>query len=107
VPVYNFLILAVIMSGATLLTLSPTLNQQFNKLIEMSVLACLIAYIYACAALWRYPGVATPTLYRWLALGAIVVCGWVIAMSGATMLILGGVALALVSAVYLFVQNKK
>jgi amino acid transporter len=100
------LIVALIMSAATLLTLSPTLNEQFNKLIEMSVLACLLAYIYACASVWRYPDAATAAVHRWLSLGAIALCGWVIAMSSATMLVLGAGALALLSVVFWFTRQR-
>jgi arginine:agmatine antiporter len=107
VPVYNFAILALIMSAATLLTLSPTLGEQFNKLIEMSVLACLLAYIYACASVWRYPGVATSMRYRWLSLGAIALCGWVISTSSAKMLLLGGGALTVVSASYWLTESRR
>ena len=107
VPVYNLVIVAVLMSAATLLTISPTLNEQFTKIAEMSVLACLLAYIYACASVWRYPGVATPASYRWLSLGAIALCGWVVATSSSTMLVLAGAAVVIVSAIFLFARRDR
>lgn len=102
VPVLNLLVMAVIMSAATLLTISPTLNQQFSKLVELSVLLCLVTYIYACVAVWHYraPTSSETTRHRWIAVGAITVCLWIVATSGATMLWLAaGFALA-VGALY-------
>jgi len=31
----------------------PTLGQQFSKLIEVSVVLCLLIYVYSSVALWR------------------------------------------------------
>jgi arginine:agmatine antiporter len=104
IPVLNLVLLALIMSGVTLFTLSPTLNEQFSKLIEMSVLACLLAYIYACASIWKLPklsGVrAQSGRYKWVSGLAIAICVWIIGMSNQTILALFGAAIVLVSAIY-------
>jgi arginine:agmatine antiporter len=105
VPVINLLIMATIMSGATLLTISPTLNEQFSKMAEMSVLLCLMTYIYACISVWHYraPTAAETRRYRCVAALAIAGCVWIIAMSGATMLWLAAGFAVVASACYFFV----
>ena len=50
VPAVGLMILAVIMSIVVLLTISPTAQQQFNKIITMSVILYLIPYIYSAFA---------------------------------------------------------
>lgn len=102
VPIANLLLMAIIMSVATLLTISPTLNEQFNKLIEMSVLLLLLSYIYACVAVWRYPSLtkAKAGPIRLAATMAMLFCGWVFAMSSVTMLAIACGLILLISAFY-------
>jgi arginine:agmatine antiporter len=82
IPVTNLLIMAVIMTAAVFATMSPTLGQQFAKLIEVSVVLCLVIYVYSSIALWRLG------TYRVLALLAALASGAVIALSGVQMLLL-------------------
>lgn len=49
-PVTGLVILAVVMSIIVLLTISPTAQEQFNKIITMSVILYLIPYIYSSFA---------------------------------------------------------
>jgi arginine:agmatine antiporter len=85
IPVINLLIMAVIMTAAVFLTMSPTLGQQFSKLIEVSVVLCLLIYVYSSIALWQYTPART---YRTLALLAALASISVIVLSGVQMLLL-------------------
>lgn len=51
VPAYGLIILAIIMSVVVVLTVSPTAQEQFNKIITMSVILYLIPYIYSAVAI--------------------------------------------------------
>jgi arginine:agmatine antiporter len=82
IPVINLLIMALIMTAAVFATMSPTLGQQFSKLIEVSVVLCLIIYVYSAVALWRLG------IYRTLAFLAGLASLIVIALSGVQMLLL-------------------
>ena len=91
IPVINLVVMAVIMTVAAFLTMSPTLGQQFSKLIEVSVVLCLLIYVYSCVALWHY-GNVTPfkgvRTYRVLAVVALLASLCVIVLSGMQMLLL-------------------
>jgi arginine:agmatine antiporter len=67
-----------------LATRSPTLAQQFNRLVDVSVLASLLVYGYAMVGLLRrVPGsAATGRQAQVLALAGIAFCGYVIIASG-------------------------
>jgi arginine:agmatine antiporter len=82
IPVINLLIMALIMTGAVFATMSPTLGQQFSKLIEVSVVLCLLIYVYSSIALWRLG------TYRFFAVVAGLASLIVIALSGVQMLLL-------------------
>jgi arginine:agmatine antiporter len=82
IPVINLVIMACIMTAAVFLTMSPTLGQQFSKLIEVSVVLCLLIYVYSSVALWRLG------IYRVLALIAAFASLTVIVLSGVQMLLL-------------------
>ncbi|RTK96406.1 MAG: amino acid permease [Neisseriaceae bacterium] len=49
-PVYGLIILAFVMSIIVVLTASPSAQEQFNKIITMSVILYLIPYIYSAFA---------------------------------------------------------
>lgn len=49
-PVHGLIILAIVMSFIVILTISPTAQEQFNKIITMSVILYLIPYIYSAFA---------------------------------------------------------
>jgi arginine:agmatine antiporter len=50
VPALGLVILAIIMSIVVILTIAPTAQQQFNRIITMSVILYLIPYIYSAFA---------------------------------------------------------
>jgi arginine:agmatine antiporter len=53
VPVRIMLGMALVMSGAVLASVSPTLGKQFEVLINVSTVWTIIPYVICCAALWR------------------------------------------------------
>lgn len=53
VPLWNFVISAIIMSLVVLGTASPSLNQQFNEIIDMAVILVVLPYLYSAVALLK------------------------------------------------------
>lgn len=80
VPAIGLTILAVIMSLVVVITISPTAQQQFNKIITMSVILYLIPYIYSAFAVMviGVDKVGTKTYWLYVILGmlAAVFCMW-------------------------------
>jgi arginine:agmatine antiporter len=110
-PVPALLLMAVVMSIVVLATMSPRIGEQFDKLIEVSTLFCLLAYVYSCIALWRLDrprhGLRTWVLvrYRVLAVAAGLACVWVIIESEGSLLVLSAATVALTVPVYwLFIR---
>lgn len=50
-PVIGMVIITVIQSGLTLMTISPSLNKQFNILVDLAVVTNVIPYLLSMAAL--------------------------------------------------------
>ena len=104
VPVASLLWMAVLMSAVVLATISPTLGEQFGRLIEVSVILCLLMYIYACMALLRYqhwaPSATALAAYRPAAIAAAAFCAVVIAYSELSMLLLTAALIGLSALVY-------
>ncbi|MGH9484325.1 MAG: amino acid permease, partial [Terriglobales bacterium] len=92
---WNLVIAGVLMSAGVAATVSPTLGEQFGKLIAVSVVLMLLLYIYACLALWR-----VAKRERGWALAGIVFCAGVIALSGADMLLWSAIVLVCVFPLY-------
>ncbi len=110
IPIINLIIMAAIMTAAVFLTMSPTLGQQFSKLIEVSVVLCLLIYVYSSIALWHYgnvspfPGLRT---YKILAFFALLASLCVIILSGMQMLALTAVLVLATCVLYPFFLPKK
>jgi arginine:agmatine antiporter len=104
IPVPSLLLMAAVMSGVVFATVSPTIGEQFGKLIEVSTIFCLLAYIYSCIALWKLdkPGPSPWVLvrYRALAVAALLICAWVIAASDPSLLRLSAVTVAVTVPLY-------
>lgn len=104
IPVPSLLLMAVVMSAVVFATMAPTIGEQFGKLIEVSTIFCLLAYIYACIALWKLdrlgPSPWVYVRYRVLAATALLVCAWVILESGSGLLLLSAGTLALTLPLY-------
>ncbi|WP_305674822.1 amino acid permease [Phenylobacterium sp.] len=84
-PVRDILLVALLMSLATLATLSPTLTKQFNALINASVLLILGVYILCALALVRFASAienpARRGAARLIGLAAAAFCVWMIVAS--------------------------
>lgn len=97
VPTLALVLQGLLMTAIVFATMSPTLNQQFNKLIEVSTLYTLITYIYGSTAIWHFERVAARNSslrnYRALALIAMGFSLLVILMSGPQLLALTAVTL--------------
>lgn len=50
-PIIGMVIITVIQSGLTLMTISPSLNKQFNILVDLAVVTNIIPYLLSMAAL--------------------------------------------------------
>ncbi|MFO7276075.1 MAG: amino acid permease [Pseudomonadota bacterium] len=91
-PVANLLLMGVLMTVVVFATVSPTLGEQFGKLIEVSVVLCLLVYTYACASVWHYDQPETPPAARLrerlLAAAAMLFAILMIALSGTQMLLI-------------------
>lgn len=80
VPAVGLIILAVVMCIVVVLTVSPTAQEQFNKIITMSVILYLIPYIYSAFAVMVLGsdkvGHKTYWLYVFLGVVAAAFCMW-------------------------------
>lgn len=83
IPVLNLIVMAAIMSVVVFATTSPTSGEQFTKLIETSVILCLLVYLYAFTAIWHYRrSIANLPFYVTTAIAATLVCAFVIVRAG-------------------------
>ena len=105
IPIVNLLIMAMIMTVVVFMTMSPTLGQQFSKLIEVSTVLCLMIYVYSCVAVFHYSNV-TPfdgaSRYRGIASVAMLFSLAVILLSGTQMLALTAMIVLATFVVYPF-----
>jgi len=87
VPIRNLLLMAALMSVIVFVTVSPTLGEQFGKLIAISTILCLLVYVYACLALLRYqrwvPAGSALRAWRPVAVAAMAFCAVVIGYADA------------------------
>ena len=94
VPVPSLLIMAALMSAVVFATISPTLGEQFGELIEVSVIFCLMLYVYACIAVLVYPrwiaSAASLGRYRPIAAAGLLFCLMVIAYADSKLLLVTG-----------------
>jgi arginine:agmatine antiporter len=104
IPVLNHLLIAALMTVVVFVTMSPTLGEQFGKLIDVSTTLCLLFYIYACVAMWHYTDPVrdgrSAIRYRWIALFAMLFCLGVIALSDTELLAISAIVVFLTFPVY-------
>jgi len=104
IPVPSLLLMAAVMSVVVFATVSPTIGEQFGKLIEVSTIFCLLAYIYSCIALWRMDRRQASgwvyLRYRAPSVAALLICAWVIAASDQKLLLLSAITVALTVPLY-------
>lgn len=90
IPVFNFVFSAVLMSAIVLLTVSPTISQQFDEIIDISIILTVIPYMYTGVAFLKASRKKTDTplhhiVVTVMALVASVYCLWVVAGSDASL----------------------
>lgn len=89
IPVLNLIVMASIMSVVVFATTSPTIGQQFAKLIETSVILCLLVYLYAFTAIWHFRrSIANVRFYLTAAIVAATVCAFVIVRAGTLQIVI-------------------
>jgi arginine:agmatine antiporter len=105
VPTTSLLLMAAVMSCVVVATISPTLGEQFGELIEVSVIFCMMLYVYACIAVLLYPrwiaSAGSLARYRPLAAVALLFCLVVIGYAEPKLLLLTAVMMLLTLPVYL------
>ncbi len=83
VPSMGLIIVAVLMTIVLLATMSPTLADQFNRIVDLAVILIIVPYIYSAVAVvkviydHRLPR-ATFRIYKWIALVAVAYCLWAV-----------------------------
>jgi arginine:agmatine antiporter len=83
VPTKGLVIVSVLMTLVLFATMSPTLADQFNHIVNLAVLLVIVPYIYSAVAVvkviydQKLPR-ATFVRYKFLAIAAVVYCLWVI-----------------------------
>ena len=109
IPVQSLLAHGVLMTVAAFATTSPTIGQQFSKLIDMSVVFSLVSYVYSALALIRLRPADTrgATRDRLMAALAAVFSVWVIVASDATLLLIATAILATSIPLYPFFKGRR
>jgi arginine:agmatine antiporter len=101
--------MAVAMSGVVVATISPTLGEQFGELIEVSVIFCMMLYVYACIAVLLYPrwiaSASSLARYRPMAAVALLFCLVVIGYAEPKLLLLTATMMLLTLPAYLLLAR--
>lgn len=83
VPSTGLIIVAVLMTIVLFATMSPTLADQFNRIVDLAVILIIVPYVYSAVAVvkvvydHRLPR-STFQLYKWIALTAVAYCLWAV-----------------------------
>jgi arginine:agmatine antiporter len=102
-PVAGLVTAGLLGTAGVLLTISPTLGQQFGLLSEASTIFCLLTYLGGCAAALRY---RLRGALPFAAIGAVF-CVTVIAFSSTQVLIATGTCLGFFVLCYLPLSRRK
>jgi len=96
IPVQSLLFHGVLMTAAAFATISPTIGEQFDKLIDVSVVFSMICYAYSAYALYRLrpEGSHRARFDRIIAVLAIGFSVWVIVASDPMLLLISAIILA-------------
>jgi arginine:agmatine antiporter len=83
VPGAGLIIVAVLMTLVVFATMSPTVAEQFNRLVDLAVILIIVPYIYAAVAVVkviydRKLPETTRSNYKWIALVAVIYCLWAV-----------------------------
>ncbi len=83
VPGIGLVLVAVLMTIVLLATMSPTLADQFNHIVDLAVILIIVPYVYSAVAMVKVvhdhqvPH-RTFLLYKWIALVAVAYCLWAV-----------------------------
>jgi arginine:agmatine antiporter len=83
VPAAGLLIVAVLMTIVLFATMSPTLAEQFNHIVDLAVILIIVPYVYSAVAVVKVvhdhnlPRTTFLT-YKWIALAAVAYCLWAV-----------------------------
>jgi arginine:agmatine antiporter len=83
VPGIGLVIVAVLMTIVLFATMSPTLADQFNQIVNLAVILIIVPYVYSAVAVVkvvydkRLPR-STFLLYKWIAMAAVTYCLWAV-----------------------------
>ena len=83
VPGVGLVIVGVLMTIVLFATVSPTLADQFSRIVDLAVILIIVPYIYSAVAVVKViydkklPR-KTFQLYKWIALTAVVYCLWAV-----------------------------
>lgn len=83
VPGAGLIIVAVLMSIVVVATMSPTLADQFNRVVDLAVILIVVPYVYASVAVIkviRDHGGSSRAFraYKWIAMVAVGYCLWAV-----------------------------
>lgn len=83
VPGIGLAIVGVLMTIVLFATVSPTVADQFNRIVDLAVILIIVPYVYSAVAVVKViydkklPR-KTFQLYKWIALAAVVYCLWAV-----------------------------
>jgi arginine:agmatine antiporter len=83
VPGVGLVIVGVLMTIVVFATMSPSVAQQFNRLVDLAVILIIVPYVYAAVSVVKVMfdlnvAVSVRHTYRWIALAAVVYCLWAV-----------------------------
>ncbi|HJY41373.1 MAG TPA: amino acid permease, partial [Steroidobacteraceae bacterium] len=83
VPATGLVIVAVLMTIVLVATMSPTLADQFNSIVDLAVILIIVPYVYSAVAVVKVVYDArlprkTFQLYKWIAMAAVAYCLWAV-----------------------------
>jgi arginine:agmatine antiporter len=83
VPGVGLIIVGVLMTIVVFATMSPSVAQQFNRLVDLAVILIIVPYVYAAVSVVKVMfdlnvAVSVRHTYRWIALAAVVYCLWAV-----------------------------
>ena len=83
VPAIGLVIVAVLMTIVLVATMSPTLADQFGRIVDLAVILIIVPYVYSAVAVVKvvYDSGAprsTFLLYKWIAMAAVAYCLWAV-----------------------------
>jgi arginine:agmatine antiporter len=83
VPGRGLVIVGVLMTIVLFVTMSPTLADQFNHIVDLAVILIIVPYIYATVAVVKMVhdhklSARTFLTYKWIAIAGVVYCLWAI-----------------------------